>query len=181
MPYITMKLILRHPPKLPLFLNCTKPITIMKKAILSLLLTCCVAIAAQAQYATFAINNNTGVTVYVTLYGEATATCGSNYSSNIIAVPAFTSLFYSDPTQVSGGMFDGFGNQLSSSGYFTGAIAMDGPSTCATTLYYMSNCPGGSTFVHQAPLMDVTCTTTMHANINYITNTSPSHASIDFN
>lgn len=165
----------------------------MKTLFLSALLLCTLAITtAQAQYNSFTINNNTSCDIFVVFYGT-TATafppCQANYRSNIVQIPAGSSMHYTDPSpsSVPGGLDDGWGTLLGSSDNFTRVRVYHGPPSVACISLgsvNMSDCTaGGSTFTSPFVLEQYTgtCSTCYaSASISWMVY-SPTHAGIDIN
>lgn len=155
----------------------------MKKIILSALLLCICAVATKAQYNSLDVTNTTSCDVFYILHGTTSGSgCQANYKSTLLHLGANSSVSYSDPSAVPGGLDDGNGNILGAGDDFTMALIYEGSQACISNpAAQMSDCiPGAATNVTGFTLEDAACMSCTSANIDWNV-LSPSQVSVDVN
>lgn len=118
----------------------------MKKMFFLMALLCLIAIGANAQYTSFQISNTSSCDVYVMLYGTTSGSgCATDYNSSILVIPGTSTVTYSSPATVPGGL-TGTGGTLGGGGHFTMVRVLNGPymySCFSLSSYLLSDCVAG--------------------------------------
>lgn len=123
------------------------------------MMLCLASMWGSAQVVSLGLNNNTSHDVWVIVYGEASATCGTTYSA-VVHLTSGNSIGYTTPASV-----------LPSANYFTRVRLLHGdPSIACITpggsSVTGSGCAGPSTA--SVSIEDVTCTTVYTATVDWL-------------
>ncbi len=144
----------------------------MKQLFFSAVACLLFSFAAQAQSIT--VNNNTSCDVHLRLFATTPiGSCGSVYRSQVFTVNGTSSLNFTDPTAVTGGMYDIGGFIIGTGGWFDRVQFLEcNPAYCGPCAPVAANvrdasCGGPTTNTHS--FFNAACVTSScgTVNINY--------------